>query len=647
MGLMTKGTFGDYLDTVSAERRYDFDSPVSLEDVVLLQRSISNSNRPFPELAAFVPPGWERRPLLSGLDNPSYTKRSLLELSGTRLYSQRILVRASVYLVPAGGAVRQWLYEDPTDDFAFSSDTTTGGGVVPNDLDYFVVAETESDYETMKSAPNKYMAHVADVLLEKAKNVFSREVQPGSKFTYTLCRGVVTLTLRVEGRAVKRTQIILRGPYKTAGAVISGFDLPASSVYITVADDAEEDRGAFEHKFTTGGAYTAATGLQIIDTACRSTTFASRIAKYMARGVGIVLPEISPDKVHAALKEHPEGFALDTLDYRLHILPADDQKRTEPNMWRCQIELLGGPNQKRMGGSDYDPEGERPGHTYPNTWHASAVIRAVRTLGREDTSQQFRFYIHSCIRVPSNYIYFPRTIGEHLENIEHVLEREGHTIRTWLKSLAPTRTSGYQIRKIKTSDFLLDVLGIPPERLEEIYTEVKEALRGRSYNTNTVDFSSTIMPYIDSAIANMQKHASEPIEMWVRLDPQRQWWTASLNPAVVDATEYYSQFYREVDRSILARGGTCDCVTSDDPEHLETRVVQADYCPLCLTKIYPGAKNTITLPCGHTMCYMINAECGGWCSVRGDKCPVCRTEVTEYIVAMLPAVVSNPTVQYL
>jgi len=620
--LMRSGTFGDYLDAVAAERRDDFDSPVSLEDVVELQLSIEGRSRPFSNLATFVPPNWERRKLLDAtrIAHPGGIKYNLLCLAGTCIYVEHDGVEATLRLVSAGGAVQHWLYEQPEDDFTFAwtpKQSEINGK--PFDVDYFIVAETEADYVTMQHAPHDFMTKAAQVAVNIAhRTAIERASTDTTCSGFSVSKGVATTVLldHAECTVSLRSQIILRGPYRKAGAVISGFDLPVSAVYATRKCIA----GSFEHKFTTGGAYTAATGLQIIDTANRSTTFALRVAKYMTRGVGIVLPEISPDKVHAALKEHPEGFALDTLDYRLHILAAEDQKRTEPNMWRCQIELLDGPNQEVSGGSDYlEQEANNDAR-----WEYKSLMGAIKYLGGKDTTKKFtpRIRINTGSNyhwVPEEVLPIPATVGDYLRLLESGI---GGGLLEHIKHEIPTCRSGEFIGEIASSKILKTVLGMSPETLEAIQNKVQDAWDHRDRCITGINFGRLISPYVEEAIARMYARSSEPVEFWVRFDPQRQWWTASLNPAVVDPSTYYKQFYREVDRALRANNELL--VNSSQLCDMPTREVRADYCPLCLEPVYPGDKNSITLTCGHTMCHNLSPDCGGWQSVEGHLCPVCR-----------------------
>ena len=631
MRLMTKGMFGDYLDTVAAERRDDFDSPVDLQKVYALQELISESPRPFSSLAAFVPPSWKRPDIqpLSNIEEYSAVSDTMFSMAGTRIETPCGVLR----LVAAGGAVRHMLYnkytvEEYTNSAIRSESTLTLEK--PADIDYFAVADSEKDYAALQIATQEQMVEIArNIVSTTVRTSFCSLYSDTETYSFSVSRGVITLISRSRGVILKQVQIILRGPYKTAGAVISGFDLPACAVYLDRRD------GAYGVRFTTGGAYAAATGLQIVDVANRSTTFASRIAKYMARGVGIVLPEISPDEVRAEMEANPEGFIIDTLDYRLHVLRASMQANTEPNMWRCQIQLMGGPNQKlTFIESDYSEEPDSEDLLHKDLWYYSATVTAIKHLGRETDPRPFKFYIRGSVEEFTEdmpRILVPATVGEHLNTLEEHMARDDSTITSFILALAKTQRPGYHIRTIMNSFTLRDVLGMNSETLEAVQKIVQHAWERRPYNIRYVDFRNLIVPYVEAALARMRERASEPIDLWVRFDPQRQWWTASMNPAVVDAVEYYNEFIRDVDRR--APAGHVSPVEEKaeeevgvDEEQPPPREVETDKCPLCHEWIYPGGKNTITLPCGHIMCYTVSRNCGGWVSVRriSDRCPMCR-----------------------
>jgi len=548
---MTVGTFGDYLDTAAAERHDDFDGPVDLDDVARLQRHLEYAglSRPFPELATFVPPNWTRTPVrtqeefdaevmaLEGACTDAY----YFNLAGVTLSVCGRWVR----LVPAGGSVRTKLLKGEGTEMKYNTNH------VP-DIDYFVVAESQEDYDWFTDASNEHMSQLARDLMGL---LVAKDGKPPavSIRQYVINQGVITMHMPYFKQA--SVQIILRGPYKTAGAVISGFDLPSCAMYI----DKAEEHPTGRVKFTTVGAYAAVTNVQIIDVANRSTTFASRVVKYMARGVGIALPNISTSEVKEKMKANPGGFTIDTIDFCLHILPEEHQTGVEPNMWRCQIEMLDGPQQSnKLSASDYMEMSEpvEVDMLKENTSLFRTLPKLLRVLGRPDSiSAKYRFNAFGGVKEMRHPNVIPSKVGDIIQRIDDGLREmygPDFGIRVLLYDQAHTVRPGLLINKIQYSFTMKDSLGMSSSELEEVQQKVADAWKLRKSTDRYVDFTKLITPYLERAMSCLMSHSEDVVNMWVRFDPQRQWWTASINPAVVDPADFYTQMYRETDRSVPA-----------------------------------------------------------------------------------------------
>ena len=663
--LMSSGTFADYLARVGEERCDNFDEPVSLYEMRHLQEAIQHSSRPFSSLATFVPKGWKRMALSEPGVNVRDGKANQLDLLHAAKNFELTVDGHSVHLIAAGGAVQYQLYHNMGAIDTLYRTYYPNSKTYPHDTDYFLVANSEEDYCYFNNASH-------DVMSRLAKKVYTlmRTNEPRTHngsysendWTVSICRGVMTFMANNWSAVKYKVQVILRGPYRTDGAAVSGFDLPTCSVYAKIQESAIPKFFA-----TTEGAYAAATSVQIVDLERRSTTFAKRVAQYFCRGVGVSFPQIDPERVASLLEASPnEAVELETMDFTIVLNPLNQQsKKLEPNMWECSLKMKI-PRVMNNQASDYG--GISPAReAKPNWWFYSALHQAMRHAARAPPFDgrelaPMPFYLQGHYELPAD---LPCDYQELVSQIVDLLYgpvdgASDHEKIAWtVADMSGAKTINYRrARNITHNRVIVHTLNVDIVDAARIQKRAQDAIRESGDFAQLVNVWPLLEPHIADVLdrVDRMRAGKAPIEWWVRGEPQRQW-TASLNPAIVDSDEFFlvkqdeprPAFLRERDEldatapSILAeptvmRVPQVEKIDDEevDVEDLEPKSVEAIKCCLCLCNMYPGDKNTITLPCGHSMCLMNNEDsgCSGWVTlVRGDnmrvRCPICRDVPSE------------------
>ena len=604
---MFRGGYEKFEAKVAAERRDDL--PVSelqtLEDVLAWQ-ALKQPNRPFSDIPAFVPTGWKRKSVRSVEDICDAGNFPLMEKKSTE--------GGSTYQVcAAGGAVYHSLFYSEA-----AWENASARMRWPNDVDYFVAIDPAPEgsldrdrEEILLEVLNRY-----PLVHEKAKT---------SNVPYAaMARGIVTFTTEptCEKYIPSKVQFVLRGPFKTPAAVISGFDLGPSSV-VMWRDDVEADDDSVlsppgDSKFgmTWRGAYAAATSIDIIpNLEVRSTTFATRIAKYFNRGVGFAFPNISPEEIQRRWNEEEKPFEIELLDFTIKVLKPGHEK----NMWESQIIPT------NFGGvtSDYDPIGEvqlgsfeaGPTYWYSNGDHVyvwgTSLIKYINT----NNVRKLAYILGYVEREPGeiHVSNIPSTLDELcsylVESIEHYDTITG-VIRTICGQFGRLRKKDHYSSQNLSEQTYVDLLGMTIDQAREylaLRRKVQDMLRGSHYTEASM--VKVLEPFIEKILARYEELRETRLDWWIVDEPGRQW-TASLNPAIVEPKVWYGPWYYE--RPKLQTGTSAQIkenpksAKDNDNSGAETttvHTVEETTCPLCLTPIIPGDTNTMTLPCGHCFCW--------------------------------------------
>ena len=167
-----------------------------------------------------------------------------------------------------------------------------------------------------------------------------------------------------------------------------------------------------------------------------------------------------------------------------------------------------------------------------------------------------------------------------------------------------------------------------------------------------------IAPWVDILHHNYAKLKDTNLKWWLQGDPGRQWWTASLNPARIELSEWYLDCFDSMlcERIMSATHHyvppPVDPVEEATPAQEEKIEPKTKFeCGLCYDMI-PISTPHAQLPCGHTFCWMFNGDCVGltswiaqgsvsWAADRTahieKACPMCASAMVP-----LPAEPETP-----
>ena len=635
--------FGEFLKTHAIERRdgLSFEELWPHEAIKNVQTHFEGKDRPYNHLCAFVPPSWTRKEIISRED---YCK-IVGKMDNPEAFGFAKKVAKGVKLVAAGGAVHTSLFR------SLRSRPLEKSPLWPDDVDYFPITthQTEDPQEIaeMQAATLRgFIQRAMDISSHKRVRMRIHQMQyssdmidvddddlPKAHLYMIVSSGCVSMVFGEHGANSDHAQLITRGPYKTIGSAISGFDLGASSLALREC----ETRGP-EVFGTTRAAYAAAFGLELIpDLQVRSTSFAHRLKKYYMRGVGLVLPGIDPKMVENKLKEYPQGFTIDLLDFGIKILPAKNQDYPEANMWRSQLVFLGDTDC-----SDYAPMRGGDYHRFALMSHFANTFTSF--------APKCPYRIHGSYHLGHS--------GKFDEEIKMTYERmlgrsENNPFRGQYCVISENDGRVAYTRRMPVRQ-LKCILGFSGEEVQWMIEQVASRPRKSLYFP---EWATRVK--IIKEIWDRYKDAS--FSPWITKDPQRQW-TASRNPEIVEAQEWYLEWfskdfhdsapaalpaqqkksvgYEEVVREVASN------YVEKLMEEMTTKVLSIYATPECgicnepIEMLGVGKANSVTLPCGHMFCMAArrDGECMGfarWIRERGENvdCPLCRSTLREAIAS--------------
>lgn len=643
----------EFLDACEAQRRAELpDSELySLDSAHDLQQSYDGCPRPFSDVVTIVPPGWTRGKLIT----EARFKESRV---GPHHHNFGPCVRDSVdaEFVAAGGA--------PAFLIKASSPNTLplrGTRNEPGDVDYYIVSDTENTSASCGAMVKKFTTSWATTGADEIQadpdleEYIDAEWEPAAGFS--LNTGVLEFSYGFKNRysysqdsRMRTSQLIMRGPYKTKGAIPAGFDLGASSVLVDKNGVSMTLRGLFSSVFD----------VELVDPRARSTSFGTRLQKYFERGYGLALAGLSPEHVEAA---RVSGEVIKLEDLHIRILAVSEQ---EPNMWEAHISVVNAgaksdyaPYHNQIdNGELHDIVGYRDAsdHLFQNAYRGlTALNRMVKEPEYQPRWGISRMYITDSIQSMSEImatledcvstLLMGVTVGGLLteDDIAKFMDR------SWVKSVL-------RQYRVPSRSVMVKVLGMEESAYSKLCVRVCAAWQNPAITSVVIE--DAIAPWVDALHHNYARLKDTNLKWWLQGDPGRQWWTASLNPARIELSEWYLDCFDPVRYERIMSAAHHHVPPPVDPVKEATPVrekkieLKTEFeCGLCYDKV-PISVPHAQLPCGHTFCWMFNGDCVGltswiaqgsvsWAADRTvhieKACPMCASPMVP-----LPAEPDTP-----
>lgn len=696
MDAIYAGDVNAYLQAVKSQRNENPSGDVSYDEIFDLQSCIKKRDRPLSEIPAFVPISWERIPLrlhTTILDNEEDNMKQF----GNTGKSEK----AEVFKIVAGGSVARYVFgKSYTDDEICNKYMKSSIKIPPmEDDDIFIVKNNPSDVFSTKDRK----VILEEVVSSYIKYIFKEWDVPLGNVTimYTLQNGLLKLKQldSYNDPFPYEIQIILRGPYQNKLAVTSGFDLPICGLYAyKTAPNKIKIAGTVEAAYAVATSVQIIPNLER-----RSTTFQKRIAKYFNRGIGIAFPFVDANYIQKivdkANKNKEKTAKIEFVDFDIIIHVQYPSYKLEKNMWACEL-VIKNSNHMYDTVSDYDNtclsykyyELDRQSMYDLNVINFNKLINFAINPDKQIINQVFQGIISNQIDVENgNIISRESVLLSHqyeilknlilLNNVQEAFslfrERKHHKydkkfkkyendyivndddfykdmLTIFVKCRSNIELNQVNIKDIETKclsslfkiRFFTEKLKITYEELLKIGLKAISEIE-KIYSSNNIKQISLIklekvfIPYINKFIKKITSDEIKlkVIDWWVVEDPQRQWWTASRNPAILAVENFVCN--HEMLRCVESYT-QCDPIVKDDNfslldvDEMDSKIYSQ--CPICLRTVCKYSPRTITLPCGHSMC-LNNEECYGilglFCSGINKfplttnnkleiRCPMCR-----------------------
>jgi hypothetical protein len=380
---------------------------------------------------------------------------------------------------------------------------------------------------------------------------------------FSLSHGLLSVECHV------KMQLILRA-YPTISSVIHAFDINACSM-------AFDGCTTF---LTEAAAFALWTSTILVDAALRSTTYEKRLIKYAGRGYALGFPnlQLSPD-MKGDIVSLPY---FDLFVMSIHGLNAVGEIRL------CEDQ-----------GSDYELS-ETVG-AYSGLLSDYMLRKNIWAVNLGDLSKCV-FMAH----VDEFKAFFGKVVPKGCCVLDDIMDEKA------VEGLLARAVDDCRILSIHTLS--------KHKTLERLFGMTKDDVLKLVIRLVNDGGWLNILPVLDRLTCNVMQKLRESgghqLGFWIVVDPGRQW-TASRNPAVASAKEYYGEYYVEAPEPVFS---------------------QLPPCPICLGPVYEGDLNVFTLRCGHNVHFLNTGECQGflkWFHAKGT-CPLCRAELREYTYRMTP-----------
>lgn len=390
---------------------------------------------------------------------------------------------------------------------------------------------------------------------------------------FSLSHGLLSVECEV------KMQLILRA-YPSISSVIHAFDINACSM-------AFDGVTTF---LTEAAAFALWTSTILVDPALRSTTYEKRLIKYAQRKYALGFPnlQLSPD-----MKD--DIVSLPYFDLFVCGI--------------CGLNAVGGIELREDQGSDYEVSETVGGNR--GLLSDYMLRKNIWAVNRGDLSHCV-FMAH----VDDFKKFFDKVVAEGRCVLGDILDKDAVVD---LLARAMDDCKFLNIHNVSKHKTLERVFGMTKDDVLKLVTRL--VLDGGHLNIGIV------LDHLCSCVMRkLRESDGHQLGFWIVVDPGRQW-TASRNPAVASAEEYYGEYYVEA------------------PEPVSNPVLEGveQHCPICYGTVYEVDLNCYNMPCGHAAHLLRTKDCDGslegWIHPKGT-CPHCRADLRRYLLTPTHKVVN-------
>ncbi len=473
------------------------------------------------------------------------------------------------HIVIAGGAAAWPLFADQHLDDSR-----------PEDIDFFVFGVHPDDRDKLWSIARKFITRFGGCRV-------------------CLAPGVITLS----GHGI-RYQLILRA-YETKSAIIHGFDLPASAILFDGETTYMSAMGVFAHLNM----------LNVVDPRKRSPSYEYRLAKYFARGYGLVLPGLDMSALTTGVSNQLPHLTIRVINkggnFAAGILAVNEETSSsdyEPSDMLSDDESVGKTSLKSSIVCNI-ANGRTPVLYWSYNQRSDGHNDRLSTL---DENEMCRIFAPDGPLVES--VISAREVQAFLDRFTSAIVTNHQTIGATVRCVS-----------LKTN------LGMTTDEAQAFAS--KTAALVAKYGAENVSIARAVQPHHDRVKQNYQNVLAE--KWWVTSDPQAQF-TSSKQPCSETDEDWYGRFYDHdriaVDADFIA--SESDRAMHNPPKKRPEPVFDDGTCAICLGDVQSGGANTATLSCGHVYHLMSFPGCAGIIG-NHNKCPKCRRSTHPHTAGLV------------
>lgn len=421
-------------------------------------------------------------------------------------------------------------------------------------------------------------------------------------------------------------QFILREGWKTEGGILSGFDLDASQICCTWVD------GSPSVSLTFAGALALVTGTMVLDTSRCSSSFIARLTKYMSRGWKLALPhlKIGEFEVDDVISLRDATLQIrKKIKERLYVAAVDSKSISDlyrsdyeggdavDDCWNC--------TKKEIQEDNFEDPNTFMTRTGYGPWFYQTNYTAVRYCLGLTKNMRWKICKH-CSGTGVFDVLVKAALQGTLTVGQFISDKYVSLSLVGMFKTAVLRNTG-------SGKKVLRLLDVSKDKLERINhaAEIIERMTstGLIYNANGrghkyICLGDILREEISELPNRINRAKNTPISSWMECarGPGDQW-TMSLNPVQTTDEEWYGDSYSPANTARTI----CSDRESTEGAH-QAAPIEPKRCCMCLLDIVPGHKNTVMLPCGHSMCFVedtMRGCIGVWKYISSKgTCPECR-----------------------
>lgn len=510
------------------------------------------------------------------------------------------------------------------------------GSILHFEDEFRDLEHVDVDIFLIKSSEENLWNRLAKILFSLHKLNGKPKDSSVTYYSISLTKGVCNIRAHGGRFHGLKMQVVLR-VFPSLSALLHGFDLPSSCI----AYDGEKTY------FSTLGAWSHRTGLNIVNPSYRSTTYEYRLWKYFNhRGFGIVFPLLKRWTCHAG-----EIIKLPFLDLQcLGVVPGG---------LLCCGKILGDMS-KNPPPSDYDGEtggndtavnlfttmgaAKRNSLIY-NTYQLHGHSRQHEVMGVPPSpphaGNQFYWSLTSLPKNMMGTIDSLTSLSRGCITLADILPLK--TLNTHLDSLEKGRS--IKMSNLKHIDIIQRVYDLTKTETEQLTSAILNQVRTDFQNSDKayINVHAFLQPHRLRLLKLYEERKKEIIEWWITIDPSRQY-TASLNPVITDPAVWYGNYFSSPTED--SKHETKQEYKTTEKEEVKERMTEEQMklfmgdtsansteqiCGLCFTQVNGDGNNIVRLQCGHTFHFSLQNrtkenECQGilsWFKKR-STCPNCR-----------------------